>query len=49
VVNWDLNAVGAIQLTNDRRIWMDETLPQRLQAKTAAVLMAMAYYVNIKR
>ena len=48
VVNRDLSPIAAIQLTNDRRIWMDKALPTAIASNTAAVLMAMAYYVNLK-
>ena len=48
VVNWDLKAIGAIQLTNDRRIWMADAISDEFKSNTAAVLMAMAYYVNLK-
>ena len=46
VVHSEFEPVAAIQLTNDRRIWMHADLAPRLQSYTAAVLMAMAYYTN---
>ena len=48
VVNVETKPVAAIQLTHDRFIWMHDSLKDALRSPAAAVLMAMAYYINLE-